>query len=450
MIIIRFVLFIAMVILLFVAGIAGYAFLLMKKRPPLKFYKERSMQPDYIFLSQIPKRHIALLLALEDKDFYTHSGFLFYGIWDALKKNIKAKQIVTGGSTITQQLAKNLYFRFYRNYSRKIAELVIVMVLERKLGKDKILELYLNIIYFGNGIYGITDASHFYFTKPVSYLSTNEMYILASIIPAPTKGNPILYPQELEQRRNYTLPIIMGRNPTLISQEEAKHIMSYSSDHLDPDLREADDYIKNYPQTIPMVNERFGPPDFKGVWHHSKAYSNSSMVSYTRLSPNHSGPRTHSIDRITPHCSVHQYCAESMGDIFADPDGRVSTNYGIDKDGRVGLYVEERNRSWCSSSRENDHRAVTIECASDGTEPFAFHEIVYQTLIRLCVDICRRNGKEKLLWLGDRDMTLEYSPSADEMILTVHRWFTDKSCPGTWMYSRMGDLADQVTAELNR
>ena len=120
----------------------------------------------------------------------------------------------------------------------------------------------------------------------------------------------------------------------------------------------------------------------------------------------------------------------------------------IDKDGRVGLYVEEKNRSWCSSSNANDQRAITIECASDASEPYAFRDIVYQTLIKLCVDICQRNGKKKLLWLGDKDKTLSYSPAADEMVLTVHRWFANKSCPGNWMYSRMGDLASKVTATL--
>ena len=117
-------------------------------------------------------------------------------------------------------------------------------------------------------------------------------------------------------------------------------------------------------------------------------------------------------------------------------------------DGRVGLYVEEKNRSWCSSSNANDQRAITIECASDTTEPYAFRDIVYQTLIKLCVDICKRNGKNRLLWLGDKDKTMNYEPKSGEMILTVHRWFANKSCPGNWMYARMGDLAKKVTAEL--
>ena len=139
------------------------------------------------------------------------------------------------------------------------------------------------------------------------------------------------------------------------------------------------------------------------------AYTNSSMVVYTKLSPNHSGQRTHSIDRITPHCVVGQCTAEGLGDWFAKTSTQASSNYGIDKDGRVGIYVEEKNRPWCSSSNANDQRAITIECASDTSEPYAFRDIVYKRLIELCIDICRRNGKNKLIWFGDKDKTLNYS-----------------------------------------
>jgi len=178
------------------------------------------------------------------------------------------------------------------------------------------------------------------------------------------------------------------------------------------------------------------------------AYTNSKMVVYTKLSPNHSGQRTHSIDRISPHCVVGQVSAESLGNIFAKSSYKASSNYGIDRDGRVGMYVEEKNRSWCTSSKANDQRAVTIECASDTYSPYRMNDAVYQTLIRLCVDICRRNGKKKLLWFGDKNKTLNYSPKSDEMVITVHRWFANKSCPGDWLYSRLGDLAKKVTAEL--
>lgn len=175
--------------------------------------------------------------------------------------------------------------------------------------------------------------------------------------------------------------------------------------------------------------------------------SNSSLVSYTGLSPNHSGKRTHSIDRITPHCVVGQLSAESICACF--PAGRdASCNYAIGTNGKIALCVEEKNRSWCSSNEANDQRAVTIECASDKTAPYTMNNKVYQSLINLCVDICKRNGKTKLIWFGDKSKTLNYSPKSNEMVLTVHRWFANKSCPGDWLYSRLGDLAAQVTKKL--
>ena len=177
-------------------------------------------------------------------------------------------------------------------------------------------------------------------------------------------------------------------------------------------------------------------------------YTNSKMVVYKKLSPNHSGRRTHSIDRISPHCVVGQCTAEGLGSWFARKSTQASSNYGIDKDGRVGLYVEEKNRSWCTSSNANDQRAVTIECASDTKEPYTMNSKVYATLVKLCVDICKRNGKKKLLWFGDKAKTLNYTPKSDEMVITVHRWFANKSCPGNWLYSRLGKLAAEVTKQL--
>ena len=179
------------------------------------------------------------------------------------------------------------------------------------------------------------------------------------------------------------------------------------------------------------------------------AYTNSPLVSYTKLSPNHSGQRTHSIDRITPHCVVGQCSVETLGNIMYPTSRQASCNYGIGPDGRVGMYVEEKNRSWCSSSNANDQRAITIECASDTFHPYAMNDKVYATLITLCTDICRRNGKKKLLWFADKNKSLNYIPAADEMVLTVHRWFANKSCPGDWLYSRLSDVAAKVTANLS-
>lgn len=176
--------------------------------------------------------------------------------------------------------------------------------------------------------------------------------------------------------------------------------------------------------------------------------SNSSLVRYTKISPNKTVGRNHTIDTITPHCVVGQCSVETLGNIFAPVGKQASSNYGIGADGRIGMYCEEKDRSWCTSSSANDNRAITIECASDAAEPYAFKDVVYKALIELCVDVCKRNGKTKLLWLGDKARTLAYTPASDEMLLTVHRWFANKSCPGDWMFARMGDLAEKVTAAL--
>ena len=175
--------------------------------------------------------------------------------------------------------------------------------------------------------------------------------------------------------------------------------------------------------------------------------SNSTLVDCTRYSPNHSGKRTHALDTLTPHCVVGQLSAETIGDCF--PKGReASCNYGIGYDGRVCLVVDEANRSWCTSSNANDQRAITIECASDKTEPYTMNNAVYEKLILLCADICKRYGKKKVLWLGSKEKTLAYTPKSDEMVLTAHRWFANKSCPGEWLYSRYGDLANRINALL--
>ena len=176
--------------------------------------------------------------------------------------------------------------------------------------------------------------------------------------------------------------------------------------------------------------------------------SNSSLATYTSISPNKTSPRTQGVDRITPHCVVGQLSAESICGCFKSPSRQASCNYGIGTDGRISICVEEKDRSWCSSSGANDHRAITIECASDKTAPYAMNGNVYESLIELCVDICKRYGKSKLIWFGDKDTTLNYSPKSDEMIITVHRWFANKSCPGDWLYNRLGDLAAEVTKRL--
>lgn len=180
--------------------------------------------------------------------------------------------------------------------------------------------------------------------------------------------------------------------------------------------------------------------------------SSSSLVTYTRISPNRTSPRNHAIDRITIHCYVGQVTAQQgcSGSSFInyDPDNGASCNYVVGCDGSIGLCVPEEDRSWCSSNRANDHRAVTIETASDTKHPYAVTAEAYSALLDLCTDICRRNGKSKLLWLEDKDKTMAYVPAADEVVLTVHRWFAAKACPGQYLLDRQGEIAAEVTRRL--
>ena len=171
--------------------------------------------------------------------------------------------------------------------------------------------------------------------------------------------------------------------------------------------------------------------------------SNSPLVSYTKISPHRDSPRNHKIDTITIHCVVGQCNVEPLGELFQTK--AASSNYGIGKDGRIAMYVEEKDRSYCSSSASNDNRAITIECASDTKEPFAVNDKVYAALIDLLVDICTRNGIQKLLWRADKSLIGQ----VDKQNMTVHRWFhSGKSCPGTYLYERMGKIADDVNKRL--
>lgn len=175
--------------------------------------------------------------------------------------------------------------------------------------------------------------------------------------------------------------------------------------------------------------------------------SNSSLINHTKISPNTWGVRTHAIDTLTIHCVVGQVSAESLGDVFANKSRKASSNYGVDKDGRIGMYVEEAKASQCSSNKANDERAITIEVASDTAHPYAVTDLAYKGLIKLCTDICVRHGK-RLVWINDKNKALSYKPKADEMRMTVHRWFANKACPGDYLFNRMGEIADTVNAQL--
>lgn len=176
--------------------------------------------------------------------------------------------------------------------------------------------------------------------------------------------------------------------------------------------------------------------------------ANSSLVDVKDLSPNHSGKRTKTICRITPHCVVGQLSALNIARLFENKSKKASCNYAIGSDGKVALVVDEENRSWCSSSADNDQQAITIECASDTVNPYAFNDKCYNKLLDLMTDICKRYNKTKLVWISDKTTALKYKPKDDEMLITVHRWFANKACPGDWLFNKLGDVATIVTSRL--
>lgn len=175
------------------------------------------------------------------------------------------------------------------------------------------------------------------------------------------------------------------------------------------------------------------------------AYTNSKLVNYTRISPNRSVNRNHKIDTVSIHCVVGQCSVETLGSIFASSSKEASSNYGIGYDGRIGMYVEEKDRSWCTSSSSNDNRAITIEVASDTYHPYRVKDVAYKSLIKLLVDICKRNGIKKLVWSTNK---LERMNHRNGCNMTVHRDYANKSCPGDYLYNLHGQIAKEVNAQL--
>ena len=174
--------------------------------------------------------------------------------------------------------------------------------------------------------------------------------------------------------------------------------------------------------------------------------SNSPLVVYTKLSPNHSGKRTKKIDTITIHCMAGNCSVETCGNLFASSSRQASSNYGIGTDGRIALYVDEANRSWCTSSNANDQRAVTIEVANNGGAPdWPVSAKAYAALLDLVTDICKRNGIKRLVWSTSKNDRVNHLNGCN---MTVHRDYANKSCPGDYLYNRHGQIAAEVNKRL--
>lgn len=189
--------------------------------------------------------------------------------------------------------------------------------------------------------------------------------------------------------------------------------------------------------------------------------SNSSLVNYTAISPYKTIPRKRTIDAVIVHCMAGNFSVETCGNIFQRPNRNASSNYGIDSTGRIGLYVEEKDRAWCSGGKDKngrvirvngisgadwDQRSISIEVANDGGAPdWHVSDKALESLINLLVDICQRNGIKKLLWKGDKS----YVGKMDQQNMALHRWFALKSCPGDYLVSKHAFVTERVNSVLN-
>lgn len=169
----------------------------------------------WVPLSRISDYLISAVLIAEDDKFWQHEGFDFEAMQKALEKNIRERKLKSGGSTVTQQLARNLYLSPSKTPLRKIREAVIAWRLERGLSKKRILELYLNVAQWGEGVYGAEAASRHYFGKPASALSPEEAARLASVLPNPKKYSPVGPSRYVEARSKAILNIMMRRGVVL-------------------------------------------------------------------------------------------------------------------------------------------------------------------------------------------------------------------------------------------
>lgn len=201
----------------------------------------------------------------------------------------------------------------------------------------------------------------------------------------------------------------------------------------------------DYPSKLLSIIERYELSQYDIIESEEKKMSNLNLVSYTNISPNKTSPRNAGIDTITIHCVVGQWTGQKIADYFADSSVKASCNYGVGTDGKVSLVVEEKDRSWCSSSASNDNRAVTIEVASDTTSPYVVNDVAYAKLIELVADICKRNNIMELKWQGDSSLVGQ----VDKQNMTVHRWFAAKACPGDFLYNKHGEIASKVNAMLS-
>ena len=226
-------------------------------RKPEKLYGKRAAEKDFCSITAMPPHLVRILLLIEDFSFYKHHGISPKAILEALWLDLKKGRVGFGGSTITQQICKNLYFGCKVSFLRKLSEMGKALQMERKLTKDQILELYLNCVYFDNGTYGITEAAGYYFDEIPSELTFRQCFLLISLLPVVGKYNPLAHPDEFyKYMMNNAIAL---HRKGLITDEEMNAVRFRGPECLDERLRKADENTWKYAVHGPFINERYGP-----------------------------------------------------------------------------------------------------------------------------------------------------------------------------------------------
>lgn len=180
----------------------------------------------------------------------------------------------------------------------------------------------------------------------------------------------------------------------------------------------------------------------------SMGFSNSPLVSYTNLTKKKTTNRNQPITRITPHCFVGQVSAKRGCDYFATTPKKASCNYVVGYDGQIGLSVEEKDKSWCSSSDSNDQRAITVEIASDNVDPYKITDAALKGFIELCIDIWQTLWKKAFGMDPTKTQALAYKVKNDELLITIHKWFAAKECPGAYIMGKIPYIVETVNKTL--
>lgn len=238
-------------IILYILAAFVYSLILTKKRPIKALYDKRKSAGHFCSYDKLPYKIIDIVLSLEDAKFFKHNGYDLIAIKNAFFRNIKQKRIVFGGSTITQQLAKNLYLSFKPFFFRKLSELFLSLNIEKNLTKIEILEMYLNIIYYGNNQYGIYDAADYYFNKNCEDLTVNQSFFLICLLSAPTAANPLKNPNMFTKVRNKKIGQVMWIG------EDKKYIhiiLDHNTENLDEELVKHEVIVDNKAK---MINEKY-------------------------------------------------------------------------------------------------------------------------------------------------------------------------------------------------